>query len=279
MIQVSDLVVEFGSLRAVDGLTLHVPAGRLFGLLGPNGAGKSTTIACIGGLLRPTRGSVVVDGRDVGVSPLETRRRIGIVPQRLALYLGLDVLQNLRIAGGLYGLAGARLAERVRWGLALARLEGRERAKVGTLSGGMQRRLNLACAILHDPPLVICDEPTTGVDPQSRNHLFETIRELHREGRTIVYTTHYMEEVEALCEDVAIVDHGKLLRSAPLAELTAGVGAPRRFTLDLVEPATEARVRAALDAAGLGVASLVPPQRGLEEVFLELTGHALRDSA
>jgi ABC-2 type transport system ATP-binding protein len=278
VIRIAGLVVQFGPIRAVDGLELTVPRGRLFGLLGPNGAGKTTTIACIGGLVRPDGGTVEVAGTDVARDPIGVRRQLGIVPQRLALYPTLSVGQNLRIAGGLYGLSGARLADRVRWGLALARLDGRESSAAGVLSGGMQRRLNLACALLHDPPIVLCDEPTTGVDPQSRNHLFESIRALHAEGRTIVYTTHYLEEVEALCEEVAIVDHGRLLTCGPLAELVA---APQstRFEVALRDPAQAEALAAALGAAGLPVAEVTARKRSLEEVFLEKTGRGLRDAS
>jgi len=279
VIRVQGLVVRFGSLTAVDGLDLHVPRGRLFGLLGPNGAGKSTTIGGLGGLVAASAGKVEVDGLDVAADPRAVRRRLGIVPQRLALYAALDATENLRIAGGLHGLSGRALAERVAWGLALARLEARHRAPVGTLSGGMQRRLNLACALMHDPPLVICDEPTTGVDPQSRNHIFDMIRALHQEGRTVVYTTHYMEEVEALCEEVAIMDHGRLLACGPLAELVGSPAVGDHLSVALDQAVRPELVQAALQAAGIRVRGVQVPPRSLESVFLELTGRALRDAS
>lgn len=278
MIEIRDLRVSFGALTAVDGLSLAVPDGLLYGLLGPNGAGKTTTLSCVAGLRAPTSGTVRVAGLDPMKDAREVRRLLGLVPQSLALYGTLTVVDNLRIFGGLMGLSGQRLRDRVAWGLALAQLEGRERTAVDTLSGGMKRRLNLACALLHDPRLVICDEPTTGVDPQSRNHLFETIRRLRDEGRTVVYTTHYMEEVEALCSRVAIVDHGRLVADAPLADLLAGGAGGSRFDVALAAGATPEQVAAALAAAGL-TAQVTAGARSLEDVFLELTGHALRDGA
>jgi ABC-2 type transport system ATP-binding protein len=277
MIEISGLVVEFGAFRAVDALSLQVPEGSLYGLLGPNGAGKSTTINCIAGLLSPTAGQIRLDGLDPQSVPQDVRARLGVVPQRLALYTTLSVRRNLQIFGGLMGLRGARLADRVDWGLALSQLADRADAKVGTLSGGMQRRLNLAAALLHDPPVIICDEPTTGVDPQSRNHLFETIRQLHADGRTVIYTTHYMEEVEALCERVAILDHGRCIAEDRLdALLEAGDAAD--LSLRLVDPAMRDRVAEVLAHAGID-AQVTARARSLETVFLELTGRALRDEA
>ena len=279
MIEIKDLHVQFGELRAVDGLSLTVPDGLLYGLLGPNGAGKTTTLSCVAGLRAPTGGTVRVAGMDPMRQPKEVRRVLGLVPQSLALYGALTVVDNLKIFGGLMGLSGRRLRDRVEWGLALAQLEGRERSVVETLSGGMKRRLNLAAALLHDPQLVICDEPTTGVDPQSRNHLFETIKKLRDEGRTVVYTTHYMEEVEALCSRVAIVDHGRLVADAPLEELLSGGTSGARFDVTLGADASPEAVARALAAAGLTVGTVHAGARSLEDVFLDLTGHALRDGA
>ncbi len=241
VIEIRRLEVVFGDVRAVDSLSLSIDAGELCGFLGPNGAGKTTSISALSGLLTPTSGTISVDGVDVLADPMAVKRLIGVVPQKLALYGDLSVRNNLRVFGGLFGLSGRALAERVEWGLALAQLEAKADVRVDTLSGGMKRRLNLSASLLHDPKIIICDEPTTGVDPQSRNHLFETIRTLHAEGRTVVYTTHYMEEVEALCSRVAVVDHGRIIADDKLTTLTD-------------------------DGA-----------RSLEDVFLELTGHGLRD--
>jgi ABC-2 type transport system ATP-binding protein len=281
VIRITDLTVDYeasgGPVRAVDGLTLTIAEGELFGLLGPNGAGKSTTISCLGGLRRPTSGTVLVDGIDVALHAEQAKERLGVVPQSLALYPSLSVLQNLRIFGGLFGVTGKRLGQRVDWALALAQLEQKRSALVATLSGGMKRRLNLACSLLHDPPVVVCDEPTTGVDPQSRNHLFETIRRLNEEGRTVVYTTHYMEEVEALCRRVAVIDHGRLVACDTLAGLLAATGPPRRYALTLETGCERDRLEAALGAGGLAAAAIEPEKRSLEQVFLELTGKELRD--
>ncbi len=282
-LRAESLVVRRGATPVVNGLDLLVPSGRFFGLLGPNGAGKSTTIDCIAGLAergaapggrpRIMSGTLEVLGLDPLGSP-EVSRRIGVVPQALALYGDLSVAENLRVFGGLYGLRGPRLRGRVEWAMNLAELTERATSRVSSLSGGMARRLNLACALLHEPEILVCDEPTTGVDPQSRNHLFEALRHLHREGRTILYTTHYLEEVEALCEDVAIIDHGRVIAVGPLAQLV-GHGGRSRVTCD---GDAEAVQRALAEAGFTGIA-VEPERRTLESVFLELTGRALREEA
>lgn len=271
-IEIEGLRVQYGSQVAVDGLTLSVPAGCLFGLLGPNGAGKSSTIACIATTRTPTAGRVTVGGHDVLRAPHEVRRVLGVVPQGLALYESLSVAENLRIFGGLQGLSGGDLTRRVEWGLELSQLGGHRDKRAGVLSGGMKRRLNIAAALLHDPKILVFDEPTTGVDPQSRNHIFETIRRLHADGRTVVYTTHYMEEVEALCERVAIVDHGRLVACDTLSAL---MGRAEPTALRVKAPDLAA-LQARLAAEGIEVE---PEGRSLEQVFLSLTGHALRDGA
>ncbi len=275
-ILVRDLTVRYGAQAAVDGLSLEVPEGALFGLLGPNGAGKSSTIRCIATTQLPTSGSISVGGIDALANPAGARALLGVVPQGIALYDALDVVQNLQLFGGLYGLGGAELSGRVEWGLELAQLGAHRRKVVASLSGGMKRRLNIACSLLHHPSILVFDEPTAGVDPQSRNHIFETVRRLHAEGRTVVYTTHYMEEVEALCSLVAIVDRGRLVSSGTLAELTAAAQA-RRFRVELAEGADAAALRAALDAAGVATTSVEAERLGLEDVFLAITGRDLRD--
>ncbi|HEX7078270.1 MAG TPA: ABC transporter ATP-binding protein [Candidatus Eisenbacteria bacterium] len=194
-IQVNDLRKSYGDLVAVDGVSFAVEAGETFGLLGPNGAGKSTTIGMIVGSLRPDTGTVTVDGEADPTRPA-IRRKIGVTPQSLALYAELTAEENLAFFGRLYGLSGDRLKHRVEWALAFAGLTDRRRDRVAAFSGGMQRRLNLVCGLLHEPPVILLDEPSVGVDPQSRNLLFENIEALKREGRTILYTTHYMEEAE-----------------------------------------------------------------------------------
>ncbi len=287
---------SFGSIVAVDGVSFTVAAGEVFGLLGPNGAGKSTTLALLAGLLRPDAGGAEIDGLPDPTRP-EVRRRLGVAPQALALYEELTGEENLRFFGQLYGLRGPLLRERVGGGLELAGLTDRRRDRVETYSGGMQRRLNLACALVHDPRVLFLDEPTVGVDPQSRNLLFERIEALHAEGRTVLYTTHYMEEAQRLCDRVAILDHGRILaldtvegliaahggKSVVEAELAAappepealgGVLAGRSLRIDTDRP-LEALARIA--AAGVAVERLSLERADLETVFLNLTGRRLRD--
>ena len=191
---------------------------KRLGFLGPNGAGKTTTINMIVGSLKPDEGEIKIDGSDDPTKP-SVRRQIGICPQSLALYERLSALENLRFFASLYNLKGAILKERVNAALEFAQLESRSRDRVETFSGGMKRRLNLAVALLHEPKVILLDEPTVGVDPQSRNHLFDSIEELKGLGRTIIYTTHYMEEAERLCDRIAIMDHGKLLDVDSLGNL------------------------------------------------------------
>ena len=275
MINVNGLVVRFGENLAVNDLNLSIEEGTLYGLLGPNGAGKSTTISCIAGLRRPSAGSISLAGIDVQAQPAAVKRLLGVVPQKLALYRELSVLENLRIFGGLMRLSGRQLSERVAWGLALAQLDDQHQARVETLSGGMQRRLNMACSLLHDPKVIICDEPTAGVDPQSRNHLFETVKALHAEGRTVVYTTHYMEEVETLCERVAIIDRGQVIAEDTLTALLGPTDA-REYLLRTSRPLPVDQIS---DMLGEGLIAVEPRGRSLEDVFLDLTGRALRDRA
>jgi ABC-2 type transport system ATP-binding protein len=276
-IEIRDLVVRYAGHTAVDGLSLSVPEGSCFGLLGPNGAGKSSTIRCIATVQAATSGMITVGGHDVAKAPDAVRALLGVVPQGLAVYDGLSVAQNLRIFGGLYGLPSSLLSQRIAWGLELSQLGPHRDKKAGELSGGMKRRLNIAAALLHDPKILIFDEPTTGVDPQSRNHIFETIRALHREGRTVVYTTHYMEEVEALCERVAIVDAGRVVACDTLDALLRRA-TPTAFRVRPAAPIDAASLRARLAAAGLD-GEVEAEGQTLEAVFLEVTGRALRDAS
>lgn len=279
---------------AVDGLSFTVSSGETFGLLGPNGAGKTTTIGMIVGSLRPDAGRVTVDGEMDPTRPA-LRRRIGVAPQALALYQDLTAEENLAFFGTLYGLSGGRLKERVQWALDFAGLADRRASRVSAYSGGMQRRLNLACGLIHDPPVLLLDEPTVGVDPQSRNAIFESIERLKQEGRTIVYTTHYMEEASRLCDRVAIMDHGKILAIDTVEALLRKHGVAPTVEIEFpTRPAsleggtwegsrwrvqTERPVEALQRALGAGQAfSHVSIERAtLEDVFLKLTGRSLRD--
>jgi ABC-2 type transport system ATP-binding protein len=248
MLTFTDVRKSFGKTVAVDGLSLSVRKGEVLGLLGPNGAGKSTSVSLAVGLLAPDSGTVTIDGGN----PLDpsVRQRIGVAPQALAIYELLSGEENLRFFGQVYGLSGAALEARVAWCLEFVGLTDRRKDWAGTYSGGMKRRLNLAAALLHDPDLLLLDEPTVGVDPQSRNSIFESIESLHRQGRTVIYTTHYMEEAARLCDRIAIVDHGRLLALGSVDDLISAHG---------------------------GEATVVVQGPTLEKVFLNMTGRSLRD--
>lgn len=281
MLTLTNVRKSFGNTVAVDGLSLSVRKGELFGLLGPNGAGKSTTVSLAVGLLAPDAGSVAIEGLGNPADP-GVRGRIGVAPQALALYDLLSAEENLRFFGEVYGLSGARLAERVAWCLDFVGLGDRKRDRVGAYSGGMKRRLNLASALVHDPDLLLLDEPTVGVDPQSRNKIFENIEALHAGGRTIIYTTHYMEEAERLCERIAIVDAGRLLDLGSLAELLTRHGGAA--TLVVTSNGAARRVTTADPLAELNRLAAQGPietfqmeRPTLEQVFLHLTGRSLRD--
>jgi linearmycin/streptolysin S transport system ATP-binding protein len=269
---------DYGDRRAVDAVDLEIEAGTITGLLGPNGAGKTTTISMASGVVTPTRGTARVDGHDVWKEPRLAKRALGLVPQELALYDELTARQNLRYFGRIYGLGGAELASRIDWALGVAGLSDRAAESVSQYSGGMKRRLNLAAGVLHKPKLLILDEPTVGVDPQSRNHIFETVKTLGAEGMTVLYTSHYMEEVEMLCDRVAIMDRGKLVASGTIDELVTthgGKGLDIEVEGDL--EAARAAAVAAIEAAGATVKTVSARRGNLEGVFLALTGKALRD--
>jgi ABC-2 type transport system ATP-binding protein len=219
MLQLENVTKRFGGITALDGVSLHVAAGEFFGLLGPNGAGKSTLMSLVAGLRAPDAGGLTLDGAAIAPADASTRVALGLVPQHIALYTELSAAQNLRIFGQLYGLGGADLRGRVDQALAAVQLTERRSDQVKTFSGGMQRRLNLAAALLHRPKLLLCDEPTVGVDPQSRNAIFEYLERLNRDGLTIIYSTHYMEEATRLCSRIGIIDHGRILGLGTLDEL------------------------------------------------------------
>jgi ABC-2 type transport system ATP-binding protein len=224
MIDVQQLRKQYGDLVAVDDVSFTAEKGSIFGLLGPNGAGKTTTISCISGLLKPTSGRIAVSGHDVVTDGPAARRHLGIVPQELALYSDLSAAANLEFWGSAYGMAGEPLRRRVAEVLALIGLADRSKDHTSTFSGGMKRRLNFGCGIVHNPRVLLLDEPTAGVDPQSRVRLLDLVREQARAGTTVIYTTHYMEEAQDLCDRLAIVDRGKLLAAGTLDELRRLVG-------------------------------------------------------
>jgi ABC-2 type transport system ATP-binding protein len=280
MLRLDRLVKRFGQVTAVDGLTLEVRRGEVFGLLGPNGAGKSTTISMAMGLVAPDEGSVHFDGLG-SPSSAEVRRHLGLAPQTIALYDNLTAEENLRFFAKLYRLD--RVSERVGETLDLVGLRPRGRDRVAGFSGGMQRRLNLAVALIHDPPLLLLDEPTAGVDPQSRNNILELVKSLASRGRTIVYTTHYMEEASRLCDRVGVIDHGRLLDVGTVGELVARHGGSASVVIERDDRpeeriATADPLRVISQSLSNGdVRGLRVERPDLEAVFLALTGRSLRD--
>jgi ABC-2 type transport system ATP-binding protein len=272
---------RYGTLVAVDGLSLEIRKGEIFGLLGPNGAGKSTTVNLAVGLLVPDEGRVTI-GDGASPSNAAVRRRIGVAPQALAVYDHLTGRENIEFFGRIYGLSGATLGTRVEWALRFVQLEDRGGDRAVTYSGGMKRRLNLAAALVHDPELILLDEPTVGVDPQSRNAIFESIEALRGQGRTIIYTTHYMEEAARLCDRVGIIDHGRLLAVDTVSALLATYGGPP--TLVLARSRGEHRVQTTDPLGELNRLAAMEPvgefrleRPTLEQAFLHLTGRQLRD--
>lgn len=286
MITLTDVRKSFGSVPAVNGLSLSVRRGEVLGLLGPNGAGKSTTIAMIVGVIRPDSGRVWLDhnGGQHDPSDHHARSLIGLAPQSLALYDELSARENLNFFGSLYGLTGKVLRERCDAALERVGLNDRRDHRAGTFSGGMKRRLNLAAAILHDPELVLMDEPTAGVDPQSRNAIFEIVESLKAKGKTIVYSTHYMEEAQKLCDRVAIIDRGTLLALDTVPTLVKAHGGHSTVRVlhagNTHEQITQTDrplevLSAALSTGNVQSATIDSPD--LENVFLNLTGRSLRD--
>jgi ABC-2 type transport system ATP-binding protein len=280
VIELRGITRRFGAVTALDGLSLEVGRGEIFGLLGPNGAGKSTAIHCIVGLLQPDSGDVRVRGGNPE-DPL-VRTRLGIAPQMLSLYDVLTAEENLYFFGRLYHVPGPVLRKRVAWALQFVGLESRARHAVKTYSGGMQRRLNLAVALVHDPEILLLDEPTVGIDPQSRNSIFDNIAVLAAEGRTIIYTTHYMEEAERLCNRVGIIDHGRLLALDTVEGLISAQGGFPELVVNAGGKRLEFRTPDPLAelnrvAAGARIEQFSLQRPTLEQVFLNLTGRSLRD--
>ena len=221
---VEDLWKSYGETEAVRGLTFKISRGEFFGLLGPNGAGKSTTIGILSGLIEPTRGHISISGFDLFSSPMEAKARLGLVPQNFALYPTLSARDNLVFFGRIYGLKGKHLRERIARVLEIVELTDRAKQTVATFSNGMKRRLNIAAGLLHEPEILILDEPTVGVDPQSRNAILERLDSLNQSGVTVLYTTHYIEEAQRLCDRVAILDQGKMMALDTPARLIQDLG-------------------------------------------------------
>jgi len=281
MLRLTDIRKAYNGNVAVDGLTLEVRKGEIFGLLGPNGAGKTTTVSLAVGLLAPDTGTIALDG---GGSPMDPkiRRRIGIAPQSLAVYEDLSGEENLSFFGKIEGLRGQHLRDRVKTSLEFVGLYDRRRDLARAYSGGMKRRLNIAAALVHDPDLILLDEPTVGVDPQSRNSIFEKIEALRAAGKTIVYTTHYMEEAERLCDRVGVMDHGKLLALDTVPALIRAHGGARivmahtsKGNIELQTDNPLAELNRLSQTSEIHTFSVNEPN--LETVFLNLTGRHLRD--
>jgi len=311
MLQAQGLRKAYGNLIAVDGISFEVAKGETIGLLGPNGAGKTTTVSMIAGLLAPDQGQVQIDGVQVTGDTNPVKRKIGLVPQDLALYEELPAMANLDLFAALYDISGTAAKKAIGEALELVGLKDRANDKVGTFSGGMKRRLNLAAALLHDPSVLLLDEPTVGVDPQSRNAIFDNLETLKARGKTLVYTTHYMEEAERLCDRIVIVDHGHVIANDTLAGLYRRLPATNKLFIDLVDaeklgdgsvlkavPSVQsvelagnrvsiwlkdlsdgaAAVLTWLAAGGYRIENVSTEKPNLETVFLTLTGRTLRDS-
>jgi ABC-2 type transport system ATP-binding protein len=308
-IQAQDLHKNYGEVYAVQGVSFDVQAGEIFSLLGPNGAGKTTTISMVSCLLTPTKGDAHVIGHSVKDDPMSVKAAIGVVPQEIALYEDLSTRENLTFWGKMYGLRGGTLKQRVDEVLEIIGLVERQKGRVDKFSGGMKRRLNIGIALLHKPPVFIMDEPTVGIDPQSRRNILDSVKELNRQGATVLYTTHYMEEAQELSDHIAIMDHGKIIAYGTHEELVKIVGEMDRITLTIntesakvieqwqategVQQVTveDGTVELLVDDSNLAlphlfetatkasvrITSVDIQEPNLETVFLHLTGRALRD--
>lgn len=309
MLQVRKLDKRYGDRQALQSVSFGLARGQTLGLIGPNGAGKSTTVGMVCGLLAPDAGEVLINEVPIGLGRCAIKQQIGLVPQELALYEDLSAQENLKLFGALYGLHGAQLQRRSADVLALVNLSDRAKDRLSEFSGGMKRRLNIAAALLHDPQLLVLDEPTVGVDPQSRNGIFDCLDTLKREGRSLIYTSHYMEEVERLADHIVVMDHGKVIADSTPGELYARLPARTALQLEFdhtlpaeilaqlaarpgVTGMTSNKLRLAiglqhtndalpvltwLAAQGCAPVHFETAKARLEDVFLTLTGRSLRD--
>jgi ABC-2 type transport system ATP-binding protein len=297
------------AVGAEGGINLDIHEGEIFSLLGPNGAGKTTTISMMSTLLTPTKGDILIGGHSVRKQPLEVKKLIGVVPQEIALYPSLSARQNLEFFGRMYGLGGSELKARISEVLAFIGLQDRADDKIEDYSGGMKRRVNIGVGLMHRPKMVFLDEPTVGIDPQSRRNILDAVKQLNQQGMTVLYTTHYMEEAQELSNRVGIFDHGKIIAIGTIGELTQQVGEKDTLLLSIATPPNDivdqlaalegvesadfqdekVRITAArgrrvlpaiiskLEALGLSLNSVEVREPNLEAVFLHLTGRALRD--
>ncbi|MCB7143558.1 ABC transporter ATP-binding protein [Bacillus sp. ICE1] len=310
MLELKKLTKKYDDFTAVNNISLTVEDGEVFGLLGPNGAGKSTMVSMISTVLAPTSGTIKVDNKSLKEKPIEIKKIMGVVPQDLALYETLSAKDNLNFFGSLYGLKGKKLKERTDEVLEIIELTDKKNQNVSEFSGGMKRRVNIGVALMNNPKLLILDEPTVGIDPQSRNHILETVKRLNKEkGMTVIYTSHYMEEVEYLCEKVAIVDHGSLIALGTKEELKENLNACDTLTVTFKGADEEALSRinsiTGIDKVtvdhkqismlvstkerniieivddiknlGIDLISFKYEEVNLESIFLQITGKNLRD--
>jgi ABC-2 type transport system ATP-binding protein len=311
ILEVSNLTKHYGDFAAVKGISFDIQAGEIFSLLGPNGAGKTTTISMLSTLFAPTYGDAWVGGYSIRKDPMAVRGIIGVVPQELALYEDLSARENLSFWGQMYGLSGRELKQRIEQVLAQIGLSERANQRISAYSGGMKRRVNIGVGLLHRPRLLFMDEPTVGIDPQSRRSILDTVKELNQQGMTVLYTTHYMEEAQELSDRVGIIDHGEMIALGTQQELTRQVGQTDTLVLHLNEnddagalaqavrdlpevrraeitdhsvtiitPSAEdllALVITRANEIGVKIRSLDIQEPNLEAVFLHLTGRALRD--
>lgn len=308
VLEIDNVFKNYGAIKAVRGVSFDLEAGEIYGLLGPNGAGKSTLINMICGLLNISQGEIRLFGERVGRSNAKIKSKLGLVPQDIAVYNNLTAADNIKFFCGLHGYRGKDLKERSEKALAYVGLLDKADTLPVTFSGGMKRRLNIACAIAHTPKLIILDEPTVGIDPQSRNHILESIKKLNEKGATIIYTSHYMEEVEAICTRVGVIDHGKLIAMGTKEELKDAVSNINRIIVTLEDTAVD--IKGLKEIAGIvqtyyeeGVITIEAEQAAnnfdqiilyltekklriknieqkkpsLETVFMALTGRTLRD--
>jgi len=303
-----NVVKRYGDFTALDHLNLNIAEGEILGLLGPNGAGKTTAIRSLTGLIPVDGGEITVFGQKQHINNIDIRRNMGLVTQEISVFTDMTAEQNLRYFGGLYGLKGSELTNNVERVLKFIGLTDRAKKKPGTFSGGMQRRLNIGCALVHRPKLIIMDEPTVGIDPQSRNHILDSVKQIAAEGTTVIYTTHYMEEVQATCSRISIMDSGRVIADGTIDELVGriqhedtirltAVAASDTLTQEIkaisgvknvtvngneyviISGADSGNINRIMEIAMRhgGVVNITADKPNLEDVFLTLTGRKLRD--
>lgn len=307
MIEVEHISKQFGKIKAVKNISFSIKKGEVFGFLGPNGAGKTTTLNMLSGLLESDEGSIALDGFNLNENTIECKKNIGVVPQEISLYDDFSAYDNLMFWGSLYQIPKKKLKENISKILNLIGLEDRKDDLIKTYSGGMKRRINIASALLHEPKILFMDEPTVGVDPQSRNRIFEIVETLNKQGMTIIYTTHYMEEAERLCDRIAIIDHGEIIAQGTLNQLQKQSNTKEMVVLTFKSVSEEkfkelneklglkselqeskilfecdinkdlTKIISACNTANLTIEDVTVKKANLEAIFLQLTGKQLRD--